>query len=87
MSVAGYDGMHAICEVVARLSGTIDPDKAMAAFKQIAFTSPRGPIAVDPTTRDLVESVYIRRVERVDGELVNKEIFEFPKVRRTGRSE
>jgi branched-chain amino acid transport system substrate-binding protein len=84
MSVAGYDGMHAICEVIARLDGVIDPDKAMAAFKKIAFISPRGPIAVDPATRYLVESVYIRRVERVDGELVNREIFEFPAVKSTG---
>ena len=84
MSVAGYDGMHAICEVIDRLHGVIDPDKAMAAFKEISFISPRGPIAIDPATRDIIESVYIRRVERVDGELVNKEIFEFPRVKDTG---
>jgi branched-chain amino acid transport system substrate-binding protein len=87
MSVAGYDGMHAICDVVAKLDGVIDPDKAMAAFKAVDFMSPRGPIAIDPATRDIVESVYIRRVERVDGELVNREIFEFPRVTSTGRSE
>jgi branched-chain amino acid transport system substrate-binding protein len=87
MSVAGYDGMHAICDVVATLHGAIDPDKAMAAFKQIDFVSPRGPIAIDPATRDLIESVYIRRVERVDGELVNREIFEYPRVKSTGLAE
>jgi branched-chain amino acid transport system substrate-binding protein len=87
MSVAGYDGMHAISDVVAKLDGVIDPDKAMAAFKEIDFISPRGPIAIDPATRDLVESVYIRRVERVDGELVNQEIFEFPRVKSTGSAQ
>ena len=87
MGVAGYDGMRAIVEVIETLRGEIDPDKAMTAFKSIAFLSPRGPIAIDPATRDVVESVYIRRVERVAGELVNKEIFEFPKVKDTGQAE
>ena len=87
MSVAGYDGMHAIVEVIDELHGRMDPDNAMAAFKRVSFLSPRGPIEIDPATRDIVESVYIRRVERVDGELVNKEIFEFPKVRDTGQAE
>lgn len=87
MSVAGYDGMHAIVEVIDKLHGEIDPDKAMAAFTSIAFMSPRGPIEIDPKTRDVVESVYIRRVERVDGELVNREIFEFPKVGDSGQAE
>jgi branched-chain amino acid transport system substrate-binding protein len=87
MSVAGYDGMHAIAAVIEKLGGDIDPDKAMAAFASIAFMSPRGLIEIDPKTRDIVESVYIRRVERVDGELVNKEIFEFPKVRDDGRAD
>ncbi len=87
MSVAGYDGMHAIVEVIDALHGRMDPDKAMAAFKSIRFLSPRGPIEIDPATRDIVESVYIRRVERGDGELVNREIFEFPKVRDTGQAE
>jgi branched-chain amino acid transport system substrate-binding protein len=87
MSVAGYDGMHAIVDVVDALHGRLDPDKVMAAFKRVGFESPRGPVEIDPATRDIVESVYIRRVERVDGELVNKEIFEFPKVRDTGQAE
>lgn len=87
MAVAGYDGMHAIAEVIDRLGGKIDPDKTMAAFKEIGFISPRGPIAVDPKTRDLVESVYIRRVEREGGALVNHEVFEFPRVGPDGTAE
>ena len=81
MSVAGYDGMAAIYRVIDKLKGAIDPDKAMAEFKQIRLESPRGPIEIDPDTRDIIETVYIRRVERVDGELVNREIFEYPRVK------
>ena len=84
MSVAGYDGMAAIYQVIDRLRGVIDGDKAMEEFKSIRLTSPRGPIEIDPMTRDIVESVYIRRVERVEGEIANKEIFEFPHVKDTG---
>lgn len=84
MSVAGYDGMAAIFQVIEKLKGEIDPDKAMAAFKEVKLQSPRGPIEIDPATRDIIESVYVRRVERIDGELVNKEIFEFPRVKDTG---
>lgn len=87
MAVAGYDGMHAIAEVIENLDGRIDPDRAMAEFKKIGFLSPRGPIAIDPETRDLVESVYIRKVARVGGALVNQEIFEFPRVGPDGRAE
>jgi branched-chain amino acid transport system substrate-binding protein len=85
MSVAAYDSMAAIYAVVKQLNGTIDPDKAMAAFKSLKFESPRGPIEIDPDTREMIESVYIRRVERVNGELVNKEILEFPRTKDPGR--
>jgi branched-chain amino acid transport system substrate-binding protein len=81
MSVAGYDGMAAIYRVIDKLHGVIDADKAMAKFKEIRLESPRGPIEIDPDTRDIIETVYIRRVERVDGEIVNREIFEFPRVK------
>ncbi|MDE2229250.1 MAG: ABC transporter substrate-binding protein [Alphaproteobacteria bacterium] len=81
MSVAAYDGMAAIYAVVKRLHGIIDGDKAMAAFKGLKFESPRGPIEVDPATREMIENIYIRRVERVNGELVNKEIVTFPAVK------
>jgi branched-chain amino acid transport system substrate-binding protein len=84
MSVGAYDGMHAIYDVIARLHGAIDGDKAMAVFKTLKFESPRGPIEVDPATRELIENVYIRRVARVNGELVNKEIVTFPAVKVPG---
>ena len=81
MSVAAYDSMHTIYDVIARLHGDIDGDKAMAAFKTLKFESPRGPIAVDSNSREMIENVYIRRVERVNGEFVNKEIVTFPAVK------
>jgi branched-chain amino acid transport system substrate-binding protein len=80
MSVSGYDGMAGIYRVAEQLNGVIDPDRAMALFKQLAFDSPRGPIRIDPDTRDVVQPIYIRQVERRNGELVNREIFTFPNV-------
>jgi branched-chain amino acid transport system substrate-binding protein len=85
MSVAAYDGMHAIYEVVRKLNGNIDGDKAMAVLKTIKFTSPRGPIAIDPQTRDIVQTVYVRKVEKVSGELFNVEFDKFTDRKDTGK--
>ena len=74
MSVAAYDAMEGIYRVATKLEGKIDPDKAMEILKHEAFTSPRGPISIDPETRDIVQTVYLRRVDKVDGELRNVEI-------------
>lgn len=74
MSVAAYDAMAAIYDVIQKLDGKIDPDKAMDILKHEAFTSPRGPISIDPETRDIVQTVYLRRVDKVNGELRNVEI-------------
>jgi branched-chain amino acid transport system substrate-binding protein len=73
MSVGGYDGIAAIYEVVRRLDGKLDPDKAMAVLKGMKIASPRGEVVIDPETRDVVQTVYIRRVEKEGGKLVNKE--------------
>lgn len=80
MSVSGYDGMAGIYRVIAELKGKIDGDKAMAAFKTLSLDSPRGKIRIDPETRDVVQPIYIRQIERRNGELVNKEIYTFPEV-------
>lgn len=80
MSVAGYDGMEGIYRVANKLGGQIDGDKAMAIFKGMAFESPRGPIKIEPETRDITEPIYIREIVRENGELVNKEIYTFPAV-------
>jgi len=73
MSVGGYDGMHLIAEVLNKTGGSTDADKFVEAAKGMKWTSPRGPISIDPATRDIVQTVYIRRVERVGGKLQNVE--------------
>lgn len=79
MAVGGYDGMAAIAAVVKKLGpGKIDGDRAMEAFKGLELSSPRGPIRIDPETRDVVQTVYVRKIERRDGELYNVEFEEFP---------
>ena len=73
MSVAGYDGMAAIYAVAEKLGGVMDADKALAILKGFTRISPRGPITIDPETRDIVQTIYLRRVEKVDGQLRNVE--------------
>jgi branched-chain amino acid transport system substrate-binding protein len=73
MAVAGYDGLAAIYAVAEKLGGKIDGDKAIEILKQMKLDSPRGPISIDPETRDIVQTVYIRRVEKVGGQLYNVE--------------
>lgn len=74
-SVGGWDGMKAIYDVVAAQNGKIDPERTLALLKGWSNPdSPRGPIAIDPDTRDIVQNEYIRRVEEVNGHLANVEI-------------
>jgi branched-chain amino acid transport system substrate-binding protein len=72
-SVGAYDGMHAIYEALKKTGGKTDGEALIAAVKGMAWESPRGPISIDPETRDIVQTVYIRRVEKVGGELRNVE--------------
>jgi branched-chain amino acid transport system substrate-binding protein len=85
MSVGGYDGMAAIYEVVRKLNGKIDPDKAMEVLKGWKATSPRGPITIDAQTRDIVQTVYVRRVQKVGGQLYNVEFDKFENVKDPGK--
>jgi branched-chain amino acid transport system substrate-binding protein len=85
MAVAAYDGLHAIYEVSKKLNGKIDGDKAMAALKGMKINSPRGPIVIDPETRDVTQTVYIRKVEKVNGELFNVEFDKFADVKDPGK--
>jgi branched-chain amino acid transport system substrate-binding protein len=85
MAVAAYDGIHAIYEVSKKLNGKIDGDKAMAALKGMKINSPRGPITIDPATRDVVQTVYIRKVEKVNGEVYNVEFDKFADMKDTGK--
>jgi ABC-type branched-subunit amino acid transport system substrate-binding protein len=73
ISVSAYDGMHLIYEALKKTEGRTDGDTLVAAMKGMAWESPRGPISIDPETRDIVQNIYVRRVERVDGELYNVE--------------
>ena len=73
MAVGGYDGMHLIYEALKKTNGDTDGAKLMAAIKGMAWESPRGPISIDPATRDIVQNIYIRKVQKVDGELYNVE--------------
>ncbi len=78
MSVGGYDGMHGIYDALVRLNGNADPDQALEILRREKFESPRGPFWVDPDTRDAVNTVYIRKVERQGGRLVNTEFKAYP---------
>jgi len=73
-SIGGYDGMHVIYEALKKAGGKTDGDSLIAAAKGMKWDSPRGPVQIDPETRDIIQTVYIRRVEKVGGKIVNVEI-------------
>jgi branched-chain amino acid transport system substrate-binding protein len=81
ISVGGYDAMHAIYEALKKTGGNTDGDALIAAMKGMQWESPRGPISIDPETRDIVQNIYIRKVERVAGELHNVEFATFEAVK------
>jgi branched-chain amino acid transport system substrate-binding protein len=81
ISVSGYDGMHLIYEALKKTGGKTDGDSLIGAMKGMAWESPRGPISIDPETRDIVQNIYIRKVEKQDGELYNVEISTFEAVK------
>jgi branched-chain amino acid transport system substrate-binding protein len=72
-SIGGWDGMHLIYEVLKKTGGKTDGQAMVDAAKGMKWESPRGPISIDPETRDIIQNVYIRRVEKVDGKIVNVE--------------
>lgn len=72
-SVGGYDGMDLIYKALEKTGGNADGDAFMEAVKGMHWMSPRGPVSIDPETRDIVQNVYIRKVEKVDGVLQNVE--------------
>jgi branched-chain amino acid transport system substrate-binding protein len=78
INVGAYDAMEAIYRVCKKLDGIVDADKFMAEIKKLRWNSPRGPIFVDPATRDVVQTVYVRRVEKKGGRLFNVEFDKFP---------
>jgi branched-chain amino acid transport system substrate-binding protein len=82
--VGTWDGMGAIYETAKRLNGNIDGDKAVEILKSLKIDSPRGPISFDEN-RDVVQNVYIRRVEKKDGKLYNVEFATIPAVKDPGK--
>ncbi len=86
MAVGGYDGMHLIYAALQKTGGKADGDSLIAAMKGMAWESPRGPISIDPETRDIVQNVYIRKVEKKDGELYNIEFETFKAVKDPGKT-
>jgi branched-chain amino acid transport system substrate-binding protein len=80
-AISAYDAIAAIYHIVAEQHGGTDPDKAMASLRGYKADSPRGPIAIDADTRDIVQNIYIRRVESKNGILQNTEIATYPSVK------
>ena len=81
MAVSGYDGMYLIYEAIKRSLGSINGDTLIRGMKGLKWESPRGPVQIDPETRDIIQNVYMRKVERVGGELYNVEFATFEAVR------
>jgi branched-chain amino acid transport system substrate-binding protein len=86
MAVGGYDGIHLIYEALKKTGGKTDGDGLIEAMKGMKWESPRGPISIDPETRDIVQNIYIRKVEKVDGELYNVEFSTFEAVKDSGKT-
>ncbi len=82
MGVGGYDGMALIYKALEKTKGSTNGDELVAAMKGLAWESPRGPISIDPATRDIVQNIYVRKVEKKDGELYNVEFATFEAVKK-----
>jgi branched-chain amino acid transport system substrate-binding protein len=81
MAVSGYDTMKLIYTALTKTKGNTDGEALVAAMKGTSWISPRGPVSIDPETRDIVQNIYIREVKRVDGELYNVEFETVPNVK------
>jgi len=86
MAVAGYDGMRVIYKALEATKGQGGGDALLAAMKGQVFESPRGPVLIDAQTRDIVQDIYIRKVERKDGQLWNIEFDVLKAVKDPGKS-
>ena len=85
LAVGGFDGMHLIYETLKKTGGRADGNSLIAAAKGMSWESPRGPISIDPEIRDIVQTVYIRRVEKIDNELRNVEFDKIENVKDPAR--
>ena len=89
MAVGGWDGMHVLYEMVAKVGskgGAIDGEKAVDAVKGMTIQSPRGTITIDGATRDVIQDVYVRKVEKVGDKHFNVEFDKLGKVKDPGKS-
>ena len=82
MGVSGYDGMAVLYKALEKTKGDANGDALVAAMKGLAWESPRGPISIDPATRDIVQNIYVRKVEKKDGQLYNVEFQTFGAVKK-----
>ncbi|HVX98365.1 MAG TPA: ABC transporter substrate-binding protein [Pseudorhodoplanes sp.] len=82
MAVGGYDGMALIVKALEKTKGSTNGDELVGAMKGMAWESPRGPVSIDPATRDIVQNIYVRKVEKVGGELYNVEFATFEAVKK-----
>jgi branched-chain amino acid transport system substrate-binding protein len=76
--------MHLIYEALKKTGGDTNGEKLINAMKGMSWTSPRGPMSIDPATRDVIQNVYIRKVETVDGKLWNVEFDKIDNVKDPG---
>jgi branched-chain amino acid transport system substrate-binding protein len=83
-SVGGYDGMQLLYLALAKTGGDSNGDKLVAAMKGMAWTSPRGPVQIDPATRDMVQDVYVRKAQKLGEGWYNVEFDKIEKVRDPG---
>jgi len=81
MAVGAYDGMALIYHALEAAKGATDGDSLIAAMKGASWMSPRGKVTIDPETRDIIQTIYFRKVEKVDGQLYNVEFGSIPDVK------
>jgi len=81
ISVGGYDGMHLIYSALEQTKGNTDADAVVGVMKGMKWESPRGMMSIDPETRDIIQDIYIRKVEKINGELWNIEFAKFADVK------
>jgi branched-chain amino acid transport system substrate-binding protein len=81
ISLGGYDGMHLIYEALKKTGGKTDGESLINAMKGMSWESPRGPISIDPDTREIVQNVYMGKVEKVNGQLYSIPFETFPAVK------
>jgi len=81
VSLGAYDGLHLIYEALKKTGGNSEGEALIASMKGMAWESPRGPVSIDPDTRDIVSNIYIRKVVKIDGQLWSQEFETYPNVK------